>query len=83
MSELSERACCAGWMEGLEVALWRALPDMPFRYGQLELTVEHLNRLGELSKECGGWIYFDDKHEESFVSFADWQHMLAQAGCRE
>ena len=76
MSELSECAFSAGWMEGLEVTLWQALPDKPFKYGRLELTSAHLSRLTELSTECGGWIYFDDQREESFVSFDDWRQRL-------
>ncbi|WAC71847.1 hypothetical protein OU995_19990 [Roseateles sp. SL47] len=76
MSELSESAFSAGWMEGLEVALWQALPDKPFTYGRLALTSDHLNRLTELSTACGGWIHFDDEHEESFVSFDDWRRHL-------
>lgn len=38
MSELSERAYSAGWMDGLELALWQALKDGPYKYGQLELV---------------------------------------------
>jgi hypothetical protein len=57
MSALSERAYSAGWMEGLEFALWRAVSHGPFKYGQLELTVEHSHHLVELSKRCGGWIF--------------------------
>jgi hypothetical protein len=70
-------------MDGLEVALWQALPDKPFKYGRLQLTSAHLSRLTELSAECGGWIYFDDEHEESFVSFDDWCHQvgLLQGRC--
>ena len=78
MSELSECAFSAGWIEGLEVALWQALPDKPFKYGSLELTSAHLNRLTELSTDCGGWIYFDDEDEETFVSFDDWRHQLVR-----
>lgn len=80
MSELSERAFHAGWMEGLEFALWRAVQDGPFKYGRLELTPEHLTRLTELSSACGGWIYFDQEREESFASFAEWRLIFGRAG---
>ena len=33
MSELSEEAFFAGWMEGLEYALWKAVVENPFTYG--------------------------------------------------
>jgi len=82
MSALSELAFCAGWMEGLEFSLWKALTDGPCRFGQIDLTHEQLSRLRELSEECNGWIYFDNKQEESFASLADWRQLLASAGPR-
>jgi hypothetical protein len=72
MSELSERAYYAGWMEGLEYALWRAVTVGPFQYGHLTLTAEHTQRLKALSEACGGWIKFDEDTEESFVPTARW-----------
>ena len=79
MSELSELAYSAGWIDGLEDDLWRALPDKPFKYGRLDVTIAHLVRLTELSDQCGGWIYFDHEREESFIAFPDWHHRLAHA----
>ena len=72
MSELSERSFSAGWMEDLEHALWRSVTVGPFRYGHLELTVEHSSRLKALSDTCGGWIRFDETFEELFVPLAEW-----------
>jgi hypothetical protein len=72
MSELSERAYSAGWMEGLEHVLWRAVIVGPCRYGHLTLTAEHTQRLKTLSEACGGWIKFDQGAEESFVPTARW-----------
>jgi hypothetical protein len=72
MSELSEHAFSAGWMDGLEQALWRAVISGPFRYGYLTLTIEHVEKLRALSNACDGWIVFDDNLEESFVSMGQW-----------
>ena len=72
MSELSECAYCAGWMQDLEYALWRAATEGVFRYGRLDLTAEHIQRLKTLSDACGGWIRFDDELEESFVPITQW-----------
>lgn len=72
MSELSELAYSAGWMEGLEQALWRGVTTGPFRYGHLTLTTEHVEKLKALSNACGGWITFDDHLEESFVPIEQW-----------
>ena len=77
MSALSERAYHAGWVEGLEFALWRAVTDDLFKYGQLGLSCEHTQHLSSLSQRCGGWIVFDQQREEIFVTLEQWQHLLA------
>lgn len=78
MSELSELAYSAGWMQGLEHALWSALLDGPCRYGHLDLRPEHLQRLRDLSERAGGWIHFPDTaDEEVFVPLEEWQRVHA------
>jgi len=72
MSELSEQAFSAGWMEGLEQALWRAVTSGPYRYGYLTLTTAHVEKLKALSNACDGWIAFDDNLEECFVPLGQW-----------
>jgi hypothetical protein len=75
MSEISETAYCAGWMEGLEFALWRAVTEGPMRYGHLDITQEHIYKLRTLSDNCGGWIVFDDKKEETFIGLDAWRRL--------
>jgi hypothetical protein len=77
MSELSEQAYSAGWMDGLEQALWRAVTTGPFRYGYLILTPAHVQKLKALSDACGGWIRFDDAQEECFVPIEKWREQSA------
>lgn len=77
MSALSERAYGASWMDGLEFALWEAVVNSPFKYGRLDLTPEHQQRLIELSESCGGWIIFEEKREETFVSIAEWKQRFS------
>jgi hypothetical protein len=72
MSELSEEAFCAGWMECLEFDLWKAVTSGPFLYGCLQLEADHIQKLSELSQHCGGWIVFDDEREELFLPMAEW-----------
>jgi hypothetical protein len=83
MSELSGCAVSAGWMEGLEVALGQALQGKPLKYGRLELTSAHLNRLNRMSTDCGGWIYIDDKDDEtscrSMIDAFNWARFEANA----
>ncbi len=47
----------------------------PFRYGQLDLTVDHIAQLQRLSEACGGWIVFDDDQEETFVPIDRWRNI--------
>ncbi len=75
MSNLSEEAYCAGWIEGLEYALWKAVLEGSYNYGRLSITDEHTVKLKELSENCGGWIVFDDVEGETFVSLDQWQSM--------
>ncbi len=72
MSELSEEAFTAGWMTGLEYALWEAVISGPKSYGRLDITNEHIKKLILLSENCGGWIYFDDETEETFMTKECW-----------
>lgn len=72
MSALSEQAFHAGWMENFEHALWRAVVDGSFRYGRLDITSQHTERLRVLSSTCGGWIVFDSTQEETFISLQKW-----------
>ena len=78
MSELSEDAYFAGWMEGLEYALWKAVVEEPFEYGFLQITEQHIDKLRELSTTCGGWIIFDDESAETFVPFEGWKKIYAK-----
>lgn len=80
MSDLSESAYFAGWMKGLEFALWDAVVKGPFTYGRLRLTDEHIRRLKELSDGCKGWIGFDDINEETYIPFDEWEVVVNSNG---
>lgn len=67
MSELSEQAYCAGWMDGLESALRGAMTGEIKKYGNLVFTDEMIRKLKSLSSEANGWIIYDDENEETFV----------------
>ena len=77
MSELSEEAYCAGWMAGLEYALWRAVLEGPRRYGFLDINAEQIKRLRDLAGQCHGWIVFDDDAEESWLPMDEWEKRYA------
>lgn len=77
MSELSEEAYSAGWMDRLEFELWAAVTSGPCKYGRLILTAAHIQKLSRLSQSCGGWIIFDDDQEESFIPLDEWLSRVA------
>jgi hypothetical protein len=77
MSDLSEEAYCAGWMDGLEYALWEAVIGVRGEYGRLALTEAHRARLRELSDTCGGWIVFASDTEETWIPLAEWERRFS------
>ncbi len=72
MSNLSEEAYCAGWMQGLEFELWEAVVSGPRNYGRLQVS-RHIEQLRRLSEAAGGWIVFDDRDEESLLPKEEWE----------
>lgn len=84
MSEISEECYCAGWMNGNEFRLWRAVidPTDDRWYGMAEIEVAQVERLRALSTGIGGWIvWFDDQDDPDlppaqwgprYVPMADW-----------
>jgi len=76
MSDLSEEGYYAGWMQSLEYDLWDAVASGPRKYGFLDITEQHISKLVELSAKCGGWIIFDDVHEETFLPMDEWLQMF-------
>lgn len=67
MRSISEECYCAGWMSGLEDALWRMLNGGSRRYGQGEdasedrtVTETSVAALRHLHERCGGWWTWHD-----------------------
>lgn len=75
MSELSEKAFNASWIEGLELSLWKAMNRDLLKFGRLTFNEETINELKRLSQEVNGWIIFDEQTEETFISFEQWKKM--------
>lgn len=75
IEDLSEEAYCASWMQGVEFALWRRLSEGPGRYGQLDVTDEHIRNLRRLAEACGGWVYWNPTTYETFVPLKEWEDM--------
>eukprot|EP01036_Dinobryon_divergens_P032850 gene32850-42529_t len=78
MSEISEAAYCAGWMDGLEFALWHPMTTGETRYGHSQIKKEEMENLRALSQKCGGWIVWDDQQNQIFVGAAEWQQRFQE-----
>jgi hypothetical protein len=79
MSEISEQAFCAGWMDELEYRLWEIVHEGPRKYGQIALTDGQVTRLRDLSNELRGWVRFNDESEvEEFVESERWQNLYEE-----
>jgi hypothetical protein len=73
MSELSEDRWCAGWLFGLEYALWNAMNgDDSGR--SFVLTKQEKADLSELHQRTGGWVVWNEG--EVFVSDQEWFELL-------
>ena len=75
ISEISEEAYAASWMKDVEYDLWERVEHGPGQYGRLRVTYDHIRKLEELARKCGGWVRFDPEAGEVFVSLADWKRM--------
>ena len=73
MSDISERSYAAGWMQGLEYALWHLLSVGKESFGHFKLSAMDRHRLLTLSTRCGGWISYDMNEGEVFASLDDWK----------
>jgi hypothetical protein len=76
MSNLSEDAYCAGWMHGLEFALWQLVLGERREFGRLLLTDEQRLELRRLAAAADGWIVFDEQREEIWVPYETWERQF-------
>ena len=75
MTGLSEEGFCAGWMTGLEYALWQ-IPSGA-HYGMVKISENVATLLRLLAEEAGGWWYWDE-HDDGpkFVDTETWIGMV-------
>ena len=62
MSVLSEECWCAGWLTGLEYALWSIVQSGTTygqSWGQSEVSAVEMAELKRLSELVGGWIFWN------------------------
>jgi hypothetical protein len=76
MSEISEEAYCAVWMDGLEYVLWYVTLSGPANYGRKFIDEQIILKLKRLSEDASSWIVFDDDNWETAVPLPIWQEMF-------
>jgi hypothetical protein len=79
MSDISEEAWCAGWMEDLEYVLWYAVLHGPIKYGFEVIDIQIIEQLKDLASKTGCWIIYDDNTRETAIPLVEWQKMFEQA----
>ena len=79
MSEISEEAYCASWMEDLEYVLWYAILHGPVSYGRKVIDEQIIAQLKRLAEETGSWTLFDDITWQTAVTLPVWQEMFRTA----
>ncbi|HEY9015153.1 MAG TPA: hypothetical protein VIM84_08840 [Gemmatimonadales bacterium] len=79
MNEISERYYCAGWLDGLEYALWaRVIGDQPPHFGMGTISGYELRELARLSQRAGGWWYWsDEQRDKVFAPLEEWTMIYA------
>ena len=86
MSDISEQAYCAGWLDGAEYRLWHFVVDSydGGEWGQITMSLEIREQLGLLAAAVDGWIIFaadDGVRVEDwgnrFVPMDDWLPIYA------
>ena len=79
MSDISEACWCAGWMQGTEYALWRAVTSgEPQTWGAGIIEQEDIDALQELAEWAGGWWRSGAGYEPEFVPLAEWRAHYAE-----
>jgi len=78
MSDISEACWAAGWMQGTEYALWRAVTTgEPQTWGAGIIEQEDIDALRELAELAGGW-WRRVEHKPEFVPLAEWRAHYAE-----
>lgn len=75
MTGISEEYWCAGWMDGLEYALWQAEPGKS--YGQGVITDRQATLLRLLSEESGGWWHWVGDNPK-FIRLENWIQLVVK-----
>jgi len=74
MCNFSEECYRAGWMDGLEISLWKIVQARGGHYGQGVITGREAEKLKELSALCGGWWHWPKGADcPQFITIKEWE----------
>lgn len=76
MSDTSEHHWCAGWMDGTEIALWKAVKQYPepLKWGMFPVDLDTVRKLRDLALAVDGWWVWGDDGQ-MFIPLAEWERM--------
>lgn len=72
VKKISERDYCAGWVENIEFDLWDAIEKMEDGEKSERFDRCELEKLAELSDDCGYWVGYSGKYGEIFIQINNW-----------
>ena len=76
MSDVSELAYCAGWMQDTEYEVWRLLHEGgDWGWAREEHLAPELAVVRAAFERACRWIVWDDVHEEQPVALDEWRPM--------
>ena len=78
--EISTEAYMAGWMSGVEVAMWEIIKGIrtDTNYGAVNIGQKTLEFIQQLHNESGGWVVWDEKTLR-FVAEREWQSLYTSS----
>lgn len=79
MSDLSEEHWHAGWLNGTEYTLWKAIQQYPepLHWGQRAIPLDTVADLYHLALAVGGWWVWGEDGAY-FVSLGEWERLYAE-----
>lgn len=79
MRETSFEYGLAGWSAGLEYRLWDLMQAAVSgrRPRKHEPSKNELDELRRLHAKAGGWFFWDEENEETFIPTAAWMERVA------
>ncbi len=72
MRGISARSFFAGWKDGLEFLLWRAIQTGDLRISRIAIYADDLARCAELAALIDGWIVWVDDENDPGLPTDDW-----------